>query len=534
MAAYRISTKSVFVFAATYKTRMRHGRGKYLWQIGAQLSLLPVLVMRDYTPANELRYLSIVDEAIRDGHWFAFYNHGVAYADKPPLYFWLIMAGKWLTGGHRMWLLGAVTAVAALVVVNTMDRWVKDELDATTRTTATALLLTTGLFVGMAVVLRMDMLMCMFIVLALREFWKMVAAPSNCKKAQWMFPVYMFLAVFTKGPIGILVPMAASVAYLVGSRQTRLLPLCWGWRTWGVLTAAFSLWFGAVYLEGGSEYLNNLLFHQTLDRAVDAFHHKAPVYFYGISIWYSLAPWSLLVVGGFVAALHPKAIRSNLQNFFLLTGGITLCMLSCISAKLAVYALPAIPFMVYGVAMYIPRCRDSRWQRWALGIPAAMLSLSLPVVYVLATHTDNVWLHQWQFYATAYVLTLSGMYGFCQVTQQRFDLTGVIHTLAVGMLAAVFVAGWAVRSLNPYIGYGSLCEKATQLARERRLTHFYTWRLPRAENMDVYLGCPIRKIDDEAWPQCPRHTLLMVKATDAARFADRETYVVGRYAAVVF
>ena len=55
------------------------------------LCVAPVLALRDFSPANELRYLSIADEALADGHWFAFSNHGEPYADKPPLYFWIVM-----------------------------------------------------------------------------------------------------------------------------------------------------------------------------------------------------------------------------------------------------------------------------------------------------------------------------------------------------------------------------------------------------------------------------------------------------------
>lgn len=62
------------------------------------LAVLPVLIFRDYTPSNELRYLSIVDEALRNGDIFTFTNHGIQYADKPPLYFWILMLGKWLLG----------------------------------------------------------------------------------------------------------------------------------------------------------------------------------------------------------------------------------------------------------------------------------------------------------------------------------------------------------------------------------------------------------------------------------------------------
>lgn len=41
------------------------------------LALLPVLFLRDYTPGNELRYLSIANEAIKNHTFFTFTNHGV-------------------------------------------------------------------------------------------------------------------------------------------------------------------------------------------------------------------------------------------------------------------------------------------------------------------------------------------------------------------------------------------------------------------------------------------------------------------------
>ncbi|MDE5707727.1 MAG: dolichyl-phosphate-mannose--protein mannosyltransferase, partial [Alistipes sp.] len=46
--------------------------------------LLPAMALRDFTPSNELRYLSIADEALADGNFFAFTNQGAPYADKPP------------------------------------------------------------------------------------------------------------------------------------------------------------------------------------------------------------------------------------------------------------------------------------------------------------------------------------------------------------------------------------------------------------------------------------------------------------------
>ncbi len=84
---------------------MSRGIEKYLLFVGVAVALAPVLMLRDFTPANELRYLSIADEALAGHTFFAFTNHGVPYADKPPLYLWIVMLCRWLTGAHRMWLL---------------------------------------------------------------------------------------------------------------------------------------------------------------------------------------------------------------------------------------------------------------------------------------------------------------------------------------------------------------------------------------------------------------------------------------------
>ena len=85
------------------------------------VSALPLILFRDFTPLNELRYLSIADEALLNGRVFTFTNHGIPYADKPPLFLWFIMAAKSLLGSHQMWVLALGSLLPALVIINIMD-----------------------------------------------------------------------------------------------------------------------------------------------------------------------------------------------------------------------------------------------------------------------------------------------------------------------------------------------------------------------------------------------------------------------------
>lgn len=196
-------------------------KNKVLWTtLAVAATLLPVMVMRDFTPSNELRYLSIADEAIADGHLFTFTNHGVPYADKPPLYIWIVMAGRVLFGEHAMWFLSLFSLIPALVITWTMTRWVRPFTTENERQTAALMMMSCGLFLGLAVFLRMDMLMNMFITLALYVFYRMYEGDLGLRN-RILFPAFVFMALFSKGPVGLLVPLVSTMAFLAVKRDLK-------------------------------------------------------------------------------------------------------------------------------------------------------------------------------------------------------------------------------------------------------------------------------------------------------------------------
>ena len=272
------------------------------------LCLLPVMIMRDFTPDNELRYLQIADEAIENGNIFAFTLDGQAYADKPPLYLWIVMLCKLILGKHSMFLLSLFSLIPAFVIIAVMDRWSSLE-KVTDRIAVAFMMMTCALFLGASVFLRMDMMMTMFIVLALNSFWLLYTGSGNRRKQEILLPLWIFFALFTKGPVGILMPPVAIICFLLLKRQGRQIGKYLGWKTWGIIAGLCVIWFGGVYLDGGKDYLNNLLFHQTVGRAVNSFHHKAPFWYYFVAIWYIVAPYMFLLVGALVVSLCRRQDR---------------------------------------------------------------------------------------------------------------------------------------------------------------------------------------------------------------------------------
>jgi len=507
---------------------------------------VPLLLWRDFTPDNELRYLSIADEALHNGSVFAFSNHGVPYADKPPLYLWLLMACRWLLGGWHLWALGLLSLVPACLTAAAMNRWTRSTMPCEHRLPAIAMLLATGLFLGSAIVVRMDMLMTLFIVLAVWEFHKQYTRvkrsertdfltetcatnktrdfPENSALAPLLFPLLLFLALFTKGPLGVLIPLAGITLFLATKRELRLWPRFFGLKTWAVLLGLSALWFLAVYVEGGSEYLDNLLFHQTMDRAVNAFHHKRPLWYYIVSFTYSFAPWTLLVIRALVASLRQRPLKTDLERLLLCMTASTFLLLTAISSKLAIYMLPMLPFTVYLTMLRLPHFDGSPWARLCLALPAAALAVALPIFLFLTRQEAFAHYAQVGFFVAAGVLSAVGVCALCIIANGQ-PLHRAITIISCGLGLAVFSGGFSISKLNPCIGYGSACREAKTIAEERRLPILVDKRLKNAADMDVYLG-RFRLVDADSLltSHAPEPALLITKGDGGKRL---KTQVVG-------
>lgn len=468
--------------------------------------LLPMMAMRDFTPSNELRYLSIADEAIANGHLFAFYNHGIPYADKPPLYFWIVMLCRLLFGHHSCLALSMFSLIPAFAIVGIMDRWVMKGKSAMNRMSVAGMTLTCVMFLGTMVVLRMDMLMCLFIVLALRTFYRMYTGEGSRRQDSLTLPLWIFLALFTKGPVGLLMPPLAIAVFLAVKRDWKGFRKYLGLKTWGIIAALSAVWLTCVWLEGGLEYINNLLFKQTVGRAVNAFTHARPFWFYLVTILWCLAPYTLLLIGSFMASLLPvrKAGAekvSDLEILFLCTIISTAAMLSSFSSKLPIYLVPVLPFCVYLFPTVLDRIGERGWMRWSVGIfqilllcagIATLLFLSGSVtIPAAASLLDEYSLAREAPVVNAVILlTLANAMGtWFLIKRKSVNIPALL--LSAGLFLAAFSASAVLRDLNPYIGYGSICSRVPEG------TDVATIFLHRPENIDVYTGRQITDFGDD-------------------------------------
>ena len=341
-----------------------------------------------------------------------------------------------------------------------------------------------------------------------------------------MLPVWIFLALFTKGPVGLLMPPLSIAVFLAVKRDWKGFGKYLGLKTWGIIAGLAAIWIGCVWIEGGSEYINNLLVKQTVGRAVNAFTHAKPFWFYLVAIIWCLAPYCLLLIGSFVASLLPvrKASveetcgsakskvsvpdtsgasnrqtqqRSDLEVLFLCTIISTIAMLSSFSSKLPIYLIPVFPFCVYLFPIVLDLIGERGWMRWSVGIFSIIFTvIGLAALTVLFGEIDipalNNLLHEYPFALEAPIingiilLTLANILGIWFLVKRKvWNIPALL--LGAGLFLAVFSASAVVKDINPYIGYGSICSKVPEG------TDVATVFLHRPENIDAYIG---RQITD--------------------------------------
>lgn len=459
------------------------------------LCLAPWMALRDVTPSNELRYLSIADEALREGHIFAFTNQGEPYADKPPLYFWLLMLCRLVFGKHCLFVLSLFSFIPAALITLVMDRWVYGnirDVSPRERSALALMLCTTGYWLALSFFLRMDMLMVLFIVLALNAWHR---------DRPWLFALFTFLALFTKGPVGILMPPVVILACILSCKrhlpdEPRLhIGRFLGGRFLLLVGGCSAVWFAGAWLDGGADYLHNLLFHQTVDRTVNAFAHKRPFWYYLVFLWPVMLPWCLLTVPAAIASLFrrgdtaaPHSQTGMMEKLFRCAFFIPLVLLSCASGKLPVYLLPVFPFVVYLLPLYIRRTGWKPWMGRSLAVPAALFALAGLALAVLPLTFNRIPALSPYGFAKSPLVSLAGLLLFCgglwttiRILRLKDGPAGT-RPLSVAILATLLFLSPLLPQANEFLGYRAVCRDVPEGE------HVYVQGLRRPESMDVYLG----------------------------------------------
>lgn len=334
----------------------------YWWLGVIALLFIAFLGNRGLNEPDEGRYAEIAREMAAGGDWLIPHLNGFPHFQKPPVMYWATASAITVLGVNE-WAVRLVPALAGFGIV-LMTFFVGRRLFGETAGRNAALILASSLeFFLMARSLTPDMLMAFFIVLAIASF---------VFRRNWLFFVAMGLGFMTKGPMALVVPLAAAICWEIAARgkpEARKLP----WVRGMLITLAIATsWFIVISLRDKS-LVDYFLKYELVERFASKTHGRSqPFWFYLPVLLLGLFPWSLLGLrvlrkGWLWVRTHPLA-----PHHIFLAGWIVIpfLILTCSGSKLVTYVLPLLPAFAIVLGVGFARV-NSRMLLWA--VPPTMI-----------------------------------------------------------------------------------------------------------------------------------------------------------------
>ena len=449
-----------------------------LWLLGFGLLLIGTgLGLRDPWPPDEPRFALVAQDMLRSGDFLFPRVGGDLYADKPPLFFWLVAAATALTGSLRVGfllpsLLGGLGTV--LLVYDLVRRARGREAGLATG----LVLLLTFQFVWQARQAQIDGVLCFLTTLSLYGLLRhLCLGPAR----GWFMAGWTAagLGVITKG-VGFL-PLLAMIPFAVLARRRWRAPVprigALGIAGLACMLLAIGVWFVPMMIASSASpdllaYRQEVLFRQTVTRYADAWHHHAPLYYYFVRIiplfWLpliALTPW---LVPRWRQALGER----DMLTAVLLAWVVIVVLFFTLSAgKRTLYILPALPAFAMAAGPWLPellRARGPGRVAFALATLITVVAAAATVVLVARPEREA---HLAATYGLHPVLPLALLALACaaalaaawRVRQGWIAYAGVLACVLVFTGTVVYPGLNAVRSARDFT---ELVERATIGVRE--------------------------------------------------------------------
>jgi 4-amino-4-deoxy-L-arabinose transferase-like glycosyltransferase len=165
-------------------------------------------------------------------------------------------------------------------------------------------------------------------------------------KTAWYLLSYgaMGLAVLTKGPVGFAIPLITMILFVLIKKQYQRLKELKFFTGLLMIAAIAALWLVPACILGGHEYMQNILFKQTIGRTVDSFSHKQPFYYYLVNFPADFNPWTIFIPSAVIYFWRKKRSGEPLNIQFSLVWFLgTFIFFSLISGKRNLYLVPLYP-----------------------------------------------------------------------------------------------------------------------------------------------------------------------------------------------
>lgn len=282
------------------KQARRLGRRDVVSVVGLVLFTLVLvgssLPRRELWHPDETRFAVVARTMHETGNYLVPHLGSRLYREKPPLLFWLMNLAAGLTGEFSTVAVRLPTAAASAAAVVALYLVGRLFFDTLTSLLGGLVLATSVLFMIVSQFAITDPLLIALQTWALYCYLRGEYSVGPARRWYAGFWVLTALATLTKGPIGLVVPAAVLVPWVVLARGPgRLLRagLLWGLPLYAAVVAA---WLVPAGLQAGWPYVKYLLMNMTLWRITGSHYSQhRPWHYYLWTFFLNFWPWAVFV-----------------------------------------------------------------------------------------------------------------------------------------------------------------------------------------------------------------------------------------------
>jgi 4-amino-4-deoxy-L-arabinose transferase-like glycosyltransferase len=276
---------------------------KYLFAILTIGSLVFLFNLggRDLWEPDETRYAVVAREMREGGDWVIPHLNRDIYAEKPPLFFWLVNLSTFFWGANNELTNRLPSALGGLITLLMTFLFGAKLFNPRAGFFSSLILATCLLFPQISRWMMLDSLLTLFFLLALFCFYNGYQEDDRRRRYYLLAGLFMGLGVLTKGPI---VYLVIPIFLILAFYQKNLKKFWSKDLLWSCLLSVIMvlLWWGPACWVGGRDYIHWILFKQAVGTYVEGGKHFHPesFYFYFIRFPAESFPWIVFLPTAFI------------------------------------------------------------------------------------------------------------------------------------------------------------------------------------------------------------------------------------------
>ncbi len=310
------------------------------------------LGVRDLWEKDETRYALIARTMMRSGQYILPHFNGEIYSEKPPFFFWTIVASSKIAGEMSPSACRAPSAISS-ILLSIFTFWFANKLFGKRVAFLSGLLvLVTPVLVHTGRWMIMDPMLSLFSASAIGLAYMGINVPEKRLSYYTLSGLLMGIGGLIKGPITVLMTLLVMSVYLIIRREIR--PAF----TWKLIPGALlalgipAVWYYLACKLGGPEYTQVILFRQSVGRFSEGWIFRRPWYYYGYIFPALFLPWTFFLPTGIAHSLSPERKAQKRHVVFLLVWTATyLIFFSLSKSKKPLYMMPTLPAIAMVLAL---------------------------------------------------------------------------------------------------------------------------------------------------------------------------------------